>query len=110
VRPTDGNALSVNWLEYFPGTPAHQLIESARAMGTIKNVGKNSAFAIGQVAIVKDACANAGFPVRVLYAPSNGNPSHSLIKNVIEDDLDLMATLASRACFPVIKLRNQIPH
>jgi hypothetical protein len=103
VRPIDGNALSVNWLEYFAGTQDNQLIETARAVGTTKHIGKSSAFAIGNVAIIKKTCAKVGTPVRVLYAPGNGNPSHSQIRNVRVDDLDLMAALASRDCFPVLK-------
>jgi hypothetical protein len=89
--------LSVNWLEYHDGDRSTQLRLSIWAMRDSFNTGAKSAFAIANVAKVKETSQAAGRRVRVVHEPEVGNPGHSAIRQLQSDDLSLLEALASDA-------------
>jgi|WetSurMetagenome_2_1015567.scaffolds.fasta_scaffold656339_2 hypothetical protein len=87
-------SISVNWLEYFSGERENKIKKSIQGLRTTKNIGKKSAFAIGNVGNIKEVCKRNGTIVKIVYAPTDGNPSHSVIKQIPKDDLTLLQALA----------------
>lgn len=76
-RP-DEDYLSFNWLEYFGGTHAHN---SAQCKAAIQAVRKaNTALhGVAQVGRTKALAQHSTKPVRLVYHPSDKNPSHSAL-------------------------------
>ncbi len=87
-------SLSVNWLEYFSGDPQSQIKEVITSIRNTKNVGGKSAFCIANVGKVRGICKAGRVNVRIVFAPNDGNPSHSLIRYLSQDDLVLLEELA----------------
>jgi hypothetical protein len=88
------DALSVNWLEYFPGDRSIQITASVKAFRQTIDVGSKSAFGIANVAKIKALCRDHGSPVRVIYEPTDANPAHSGVRRLPRDDLRLLEALA----------------
>ena len=92
LRP-DELGLSVNWLEHYPGD------HKARIQAVVNNLRANldirpkSAFGIGNVGALEQRCNDNGTPVKIVYAPTKGIPSHALIKDM-QDDLALLSLIA----------------
>lgn len=93
LRP-DEPGLSVNWLEHYNGD------HKARIQAVVTNLRANldirpkSAFGIGNVGALESRCKNNGTPVKIVYAPTSGIPSHALIKDMHQDDLALLSLIA----------------
>lgn len=94
LRP-DEEELSVNWLEYFDGDRDHRIRESVKLLRATRNVGAKSAYGIGNVEKIKLTCSESGAQVRIVYAPENGNPAHSVIRRLPRDDSGLLEALAT---------------
>ena len=93
------DSLSVNWLEYFMESET-RIRDCIWAMRKARSLGPKSAFAIGRVGTVKQACLDRGFRVRIIYEPMDGNLSHAGIRRLPpNDDLQLLDALAKEA-FP----------
>lgn len=95
---TDEAYLSVNWLEFFESNKATNLLETKNAIAAAKASGKispSSALAIANVGKLKEAClTKSDAQIRVAYAPSKNNPSHTAIHNLPSNDLELLDLLA----------------
>ena len=93
-------ALSVNWLEYFGGNHADNIIETIKSFRLSRDnrVGQLSAFGIGNVGKLEDTCAEYQHTkVRVLYNEkkvTNNNKSHASIIRLPINDMDIMQALA----------------
>jgi hypothetical protein len=89
--------LSVNWIEYQEGDHDTQIRLSVWAMRDSfeKPLGVKSAFAIANVAKLKQTSQNAGRRVRVVHEPEPGNPGHAAIRQLQSDDLNLLEALAA---------------
>lgn len=99
LRPTEESikSISVNWLEYFDGDHETRTKKSIQELRAAKNISKNSAFGIGNVGNIKEVCKNNGALVKIVYAPSDGNLSHSVIRHFPKDNLTLLEALAADA-------------
>jgi hypothetical protein len=95
----DETYLSVNWVEYHEGDREAQVRLSIWAIRDSfkKPLGAKSAFAIGQVAKVKEICQAAGSRVRVVHEPEGDNPGHSAIRQMARDNQGLLDALAADA-------------
>ena len=104
-RPSDNKDLSVNRIEYFVSddhtSSVHLSVQHLRSQ---RNISKNSAFGIGNVGNIKKLCQEHGSPVRIVFIGDDGNPSHSLIRDITPEDDSLLDILATNA-FELI--RNQ---
>jgi len=96
LRP-DEDSLSVNWLEYFGGNRDENVRASITLFRDTRNVGKKSAFGVGQVGKIKQVCNANGAAVRISYDPESDNLSHSVIRRLPRDDQGLLDALASEA-------------
>jgi hypothetical protein len=99
-RREDEDYLSVNWLEFHDGDRETQLSLSVWAMRDSfeRPLGAKSAFAIGNVGKVKEACQTAGSRVRIVHEPDEPiNPAHAGIRQLPRDDLSLLEALAADA-------------
>jgi hypothetical protein len=98
LRPEE-QYLSINWLQYYDGDRETQIRLSVWAMrgSFAKPLGAKSAFAIGNVAEVKETCHAFGNRVRVVHEPEPNNPGHSAIRQLLRDDLSLLEALAADA-------------
>lgn len=108
LRPTE-EAISVNWLEYFPGDHQNQVtmcVGEFRDRG-ILTIGKKSAFGVANVRKVRDICNNNGRAIRIVYSPTPKN-SHTLIQKLPRDEFALYETLAVEA-FTEIIMNTQVP-
>ena len=94
LRPEE-ESLSVNWLEYFDGDRGRRIRDSVEMFRSTRNVGKKSAFGIGNVGKIKETCGANGASVRVVYEPETNNPAHSAIRRLPRDDLVLLEVLAA---------------
>lgn len=99
TRPTDDGALSVNWLEWFQKPTENDNVKaSIHVLRNTRNIGPNDAFGIGQVKKIKEVCrSRSSRQIRVVYAPSHGNPAHSTILRLEQDDIILQEALADEA-------------
>jgi hypothetical protein len=88
------DALSVNWLEYFPGDRPTQITASVKVFRQTIDVGSKSAFGVANVAKIKTLCRDHGSPVRIIYEPTDTNPAHTAIRRLPRDDLSLLEALA----------------
>jgi hypothetical protein len=96
LRP-DEDSLSVNWLEYFDGDHEAQIQASVKMFRRTITVGIKSAFGVGNVAKIKEVCRARGASVRIVYEPTDDNPSHSGIRRLPRDDEILLDSLAADA-------------
>ena len=84
----------MNWLEHYPGD------HKARIQAVVNNLRANldirpkSAFGIGNVGALEDRCNDNGATVKIVYAPTKEIPSHTLIKDMPQDDLVLLSSIA----------------
>lgn len=93
LRPNEPG-LSVSWLEYYPGDRTDQIKAVVKDVRSSRDIGPKSAFGIGNVGTLDSCCKDYGAPVRVVFAPTKGISSHSLIKNLRQDDLALLSLVA----------------
>lgn len=105
-RPSDRNALSVNWFEYFEGDYESNLCQSVQLFRKTREISKNSkcAFGIGNVGVIKRIAQDNGSPVRVVFDGHATNPAHTLIRDLAPEDVSLLELLSTDA-FELI--RNQ---
>lgn len=90
----DEESLSVNWLEYFKGDRENIIQDSVWLFRDIRDVGKKSAFGIGNVGKIKETCSTNGARVRIVYEPETNNQAHSAIRYLPRGDLNLFEALA----------------
>ena len=91
----DEKNLSVNWLEKFGGTYAENVRCSVKTFRSTMNVRPKSAFGVGNVKKIKDACGCVGAKkVRILHAPEEDNEAHSVITNLPREEVALYEALA----------------
>lgn len=93
--------LSVNWLEYFGGSHADNIVNVIIGFRLSRDnkVGPNSAFGIGNVGTLEDVCAKHLYTkVRVLYNGKkslSNNKSHASIVRLPINNLSVMQSLAT---------------
>lgn len=113
VRPQDNHQLSVNWLEFYDGTHKERIAETVRAFRTSRategsTVGRKSGFAVAKVGRVKQIGNDNDRRLRIVFSPSKGNPSHSLIQPLHAEESTLLETLANEA-FTELVINADIP-
>jgi hypothetical protein len=100
-EPRDGenNSLSVNWIEYFKaGGHKKNKRASIDKFRRTRNIGKLSAFALGEVQEILETCKKYDAEkVRIVHSPSKINKSHSRIIRIPPNDLNLLDALAAEA-------------
>ena len=101
LRP-DEKYLSASWLEFFNGTRQERLERTAQACAKLRTVRPKHGFVIGNVGVVKEACASFNQKIRVIHEP-NDNPAYTAIRNYKSDDLELLELLASDAWSDVVE-------
>ena len=109
LRPTE-EAISVNWLEYFPGDHQNQVtmcVGEFRDRG-ILTIGKKSAFGVANVRKVRDICQGSGKAIRIVYSPSPNNCCHASIQKIPRDEFAIFEALAADA-FTEIAMNAQVP-
>jgi hypothetical protein len=102
LRPEE-ESLSVNWLEYFNGDRENRIRDSVKIFRNTRNVGKKSAFGIGNVGQIKATCGANGALVRIVYEPEPNNQAHSAIRRLPRDDLGLLEALAADAFVELVR-------
>lgn len=102
LRP-DETGLSVNWLEHFEGDHDARTRKSIQELRTVKDIRKKSAFGIANVGKTKEICNKNKAFVKIVYAPRDGIPSHSEIRQLPSDDLSLQEALATEAFCTLIR-------
>lgn len=86
--------LSVNWLEYYSGDHKARIQAVINNLRANLNIRPRSAFGIGNVGALDAYCNENGTPLRIVYAPTEGIPSHALIKDLHQDDLAILSLIA----------------
>lgn len=113
VRPQDNHALSVNWLEFYDGTHKDCIVATVRAFRARRamegsKVGPQSGFAVAKVGRVKQIGNDSDRRLRIVFSPSKGNPSHSLIQPLHSEETALLEALANEA-FAELVINSNIP-
>jgi hypothetical protein len=86
--------LSVNWLEYFPGSKVERL-QKVREHSEL-DLGNNYGFAVLNVGTFSAACESVHGKVRVIYEPTT-DPSHAAMHRYPREHDELFAILANIA-------------
>jgi hypothetical protein len=94
---SEEKSLSVNWLEIFDGGHDARAKQTIHELRAAKSIGKKSAFGIGNVGNIKTICKTNGATVKIVYAPTHGNSSHSEMRDLPSDDLSILEALATDA-------------
>jgi hypothetical protein len=89
--------LSVNWLEYYSGDHQNQVTQCIKEFRSGFEVKRKSAFGVANAGKVKEISQGNGKPVRIVYSPSDHNPSHTSIQKLPRDEFSLLEALASDA-------------
>jgi hypothetical protein len=98
--------LSVTWVEHFKGdwtAQVTQAIQAFRASQQSGNVGRKSVFAVAVIEKIHDLCRSRGVRVRIIHEPVDANPGHSVIRNLPNDNDDLLELLAADAFAELIR-------
>lgn len=96
-RPKDEGSISVNWIEYYKDEYAKNVGQTIDLMRKTRTISKNSAFGIGNTGNIKRICQEYGSPVRIVFAGNDSNSSHSLIRDLIPEELSLLEILSTDA-------------
>jgi hypothetical protein len=109
-RLGDGHdSLSVTWVEYFEGDCPERIIKAVQAFRRSMSTGRNSAFGMANVGVVKRLCHDhIGSAVRILHEPEKDNPAHAAIHRYPRGDEVLMELLASEAICQII-MNKHVP-
>ena len=102
LRPGEGT-LSVNWIEYHDGQGDDPEIASIQTFRRTLDIGKRSAFGIGNVEEIARVVDEGGRPIRTIYSPTEKNQSHSSMKGRSLEDLIAREKLARRVFSRYIK-------
>ncbi|MHB1620441.1 MAG: hypothetical protein ACYCTY_10760 [Sulfuricella sp.] len=102
LRPGE-KSLSVNWLDIFDGDYDARTKKTILELRAAKVISKKSAFGIGNVGNIEKICKKDGAPVKIVYAPTHGIPSHSEIRHLPRDDLSLLEALATDAFLEFVR-------
>jgi len=92
--------LSVNWVEYHDGDRETQIRLSVWAIRASfpNGLGPKSAFAVGNVAKIKQVAEGGGAKIRITHEPDGDvNPGHAGLRRMPADDLALLEALAADA-------------
>jgi hypothetical protein len=93
----DEDYLSATWAEFFSGDYNSRIAAAVRAIraSNIK-VTPRSGFAIGVVALIKEACLNdpKQHRIRVIHEAADDNPAHAALRGWPRDNDDLLSLLA----------------
>ena len=105
-RPQE-EALSVNWLEHFGANKQKNIELCVLDLRKARRVGKADAFGIANVGVLKQVCSeNGGVKIRVSYTPNGGNPSHTGVFHLPNDDLALLDAVAADAFVEMVKNKD----
>lgn len=97
-RAKDEEYLSAAWLEYY-GHETRELDLAAVVddFRKVKQIKPSHRFAVGNVKIIKDACANWGQQVRVSHEPVDDFDSHASVRRFNSDNYEMLEMLAAEA-------------
>ena len=79
LRPNE-EYLSASWVEFFAGTRLEQLSKLVATVASSRTLGAKSAFAVGNVGRIKDACERGGSRLRVIHEPELDNEAHVAVR------------------------------
>lgn len=105
LRPGE-DYLSASWLEHFGGTHEDRIKLTVTAFSAVRSVKAKHGFAIGNVAQIKDACAEYQLKIRVCHEP-NGNPAYTAVRRY-KDEAELLELLAAEAWADVVEAKSYI--
>jgi len=103
LRPGE-KYLSASWLEFFDGTRQERLKQTAAACGKVREVRPRHGFAMGNVGVIKEACATFNQKLRIIHEP-NENPAYTAVRSYKSDELELLELLASEAWSDVVEAK-----
>jgi hypothetical protein len=106
LRPGE-NYLSPYWLEFFDGRRDQRLMQMVAATKKVRTVRPSHGFAVGNVALVKEACASYNMRIRVIHEPDD-HPAHTAIRNFRSDEIELLELLASEAWCDVVEAKDYL--
>ena len=87
--------ISVNWLEYFGGTPQDNVLASVKTFRDTRKIGSKSGYGVGSVDNIQNTCNQHGArKVRILLDEEENNKSHSIIIRLPRDNLEIRQALA----------------
>lgn len=114
VRPQDNHQLSVNWLEFYDGPHKVRIAATVRAFRASRavegsTVGRKSGFAVAKVGRIKQIGNDSDRRLRIVFSPSKGNQSHSLILPLYAEETVLLEALANEA-FTELVINSDIPN
>lgn len=99
LRDVDEGCLSTTWVEFYgPKTIASisKAGKCVRLSQKSEKIPASAYFAIGQVESLKVASLQYGRRVRVVHAPETCNPGHVEIRQLDDENLELLEVLASQ--------------
>jgi hypothetical protein len=94
LRPEE-DYLSTNWLEFYSGDRAIQMLETVRLTRKVRDVGKKSAFAYGVAGEIRKTCEKRKHQIRIVHAADGDNISHAEVRRFPRDDLELEEMLSA---------------
>jgi hypothetical protein len=107
-RRFDENYLSVSWVEYY-AEPTTRIRDAVWGVRRARKVGPKSAFAVANVAKVKETClTTSNVRVRIVPEPLENWPAHAGIRQIPRDDMGLLEALATEA-FTEMVLNQTVP-
>lgn len=106
LREKDGeleDGLSCAWLEFYQGGEIDRIDQAVAVFKTIMTVKKNSVFVAGDVAAIKEACAQHGVSVRIVSEPEDDHDAHALVRRYRNGIPELQNLLADQAWSKIVK-------
>lgn len=96
LRAND-TSLSAAWPEFYAGGPEAQVRAAIDHFKSVMSVRPNDRFAVGEVGVIKSACASFGLAVRIVHEPVAGHDAHAAVRRFKDDNSELLDLLASDA-------------
>lgn len=110
-RRVNEETLSGSWLEFFDAPHRNRLERSAQEIHAMRDVVPRSGFFVALVGKIHSICDGLATSIRIMHDPSKKvpNPAYATIRNLPNDNLELLAHLANEACVEVYVATDLLP-
>jgi hypothetical protein len=97
--------LSAGWIEFFTGSRAERISKSTAAFRLALTVRPRSAFVLGVVATIKEACMRFNQRIRVIHEPVADFDCHVAVRQFRDGDNRLLLLLAESAWAEILSAK-----
>ena len=108
LRP-DEEFLSATWLDFFDGVRHEQIAKAISSTAGGSKLPKSTAFVIGNVGKIKQACETGGVRIRVINEPDGKNDAHVALRQWPRDNQELLAIIAADAWSETVLAIDYVP-